>query len=67
MSNNNTLNRTKIDNALYQKNAKAKEGSTNPYHIPNKVNTAIENIYIRMKKKLYKTTMSQTQIVTIRQ
>ena len=36
MSNNNTLNSTKIDNALYQKNAKATEDSTNQYKIPNK-------------------------------
>ena len=32
---NNTLNSTKIENALYQKNAKATEDSTSQYQIPN--------------------------------
>ena len=45
MSNNNTLNSTKIDNALYQKYNKTREDSINQYQIPNKINTAIENIY----------------------
>ena len=55
MFNNNTLKSTKIDHALYQKNAKATEGSTKQYHIPNKINTAIEIIYIYMYGKKYYT------------